>query len=122
MQTPLLFAEEQLPWQPAYDADAVRERLETVLVKMRAAANWPWKAATVEFYRESLWPSLLSKLPDTTTRSACAVNSRQKSSASTRRPDRTRRPHCPAGYDCRDRAAYVGLDGRDRKLAEELAR
>lgn len=65
MQTPLLFAEEALPWQPAYDADAVRGRLEAVLVKMRAAANWPWKAATVEFYRATLWPSLLSKLPDT---------------------------------------------------------
>jgi hypothetical protein len=59
---PLLFSEEELPWRLAYDPDAVRKRLEDMLTKMRAAASWPWKSATVEFYRESLWPSLLSKL------------------------------------------------------------
>lgn len=59
---PLLFAEEELPWHPAWDPGEVRERLETMLVKMRAAANWPWKSPTVAFYRENLWPSLLAKL------------------------------------------------------------
>jgi hypothetical protein len=59
---PLLFAEEELPWRPAWDPDEVRERLETMLVKMRAAASWPWKSSTVSHYRENLWPSLLAKL------------------------------------------------------------
>ena len=62
MQTALPFAEEELPWRPAYDPAEVRQRLETMLVKMRAAASWPWKSATVAFYRETLWPSLLGKL------------------------------------------------------------
>jgi hypothetical protein len=60
---PLPFADEELPWRPVYDPAEVRQRLESVLVKMRAAAGWPWKSATVAFYRETLWPSLLSKLP-----------------------------------------------------------
>ena len=60
---PLLFAEEELPWRPVYDPREVRERLETILVKMRAAASWPWKSAIVAQYRETLWPSLLGKLP-----------------------------------------------------------
>jgi hypothetical protein len=64
MQTvPLLFADEELPWRPAYDPAEVRVRLETMLVKMRAAANWPWRPANVAFYRETQWPSLLGKLP-----------------------------------------------------------
>ena len=62
---PFLFAENELPSRPAYDPGEVRERLEAMLVKLRAAANWPWKASTVESYRETLWPSLLSKLIDT---------------------------------------------------------
>ena len=60
---PLLFAEEELPWRPAYDPAEIRDRLQTVLVKMRAAASWPWKPATISFYRETLWPTLLGKLP-----------------------------------------------------------
>ena len=60
---PLLFADEELPWRPAYDPAEMRARLETMLVKMRAAANWPWKTSTVAYYRDSLWPSLLGKLP-----------------------------------------------------------
>ena len=59
-----LFAEDALPFQPAYDVGAVRERLEAALVKMRAAASWPWKDSTASRYRESVWPSLLKKLPD----------------------------------------------------------
>lgn len=42
----------------------MRDRLNGMLDKMRAAASWPWKASTVAFYRETVWPSLLSKLPD----------------------------------------------------------
>lgn len=61
---PLLFAEDELPWRPAYDPGDVRDRLEAMLAKMRAAASWPWKPSTVCFYRETFWPSLLSKLPD----------------------------------------------------------
>ena len=61
---PFLFAEDALPWRPAYDVAAIRERLEAVLAKMRAAASWPWKEATVSHYRETVWPSLLDKLPD----------------------------------------------------------
>ena len=41
----------------------MRDRLQTMLDKMRAAASWPWKASTVAHYRETLWPSLQSKLP-----------------------------------------------------------
>ncbi|HEX4157058.1 MAG TPA: hypothetical protein VHY79_01160 [Rhizomicrobium sp.] len=59
-----LFAEDALPFQPAYDVDAVRERLEAALVKMRAAASWPWKDSTASRYRETVWPSLLKRLPD----------------------------------------------------------
>ena len=59
---PLLFAEEELPWRPAWDPDEVRERLEAMLLKMRAAASWPWKPSTVSNYRENLWPALLAKL------------------------------------------------------------
>lgn len=59
---PALF--DVLPVQPAYDVGAVRNRLNDMLDKLRAAASWPWKASTVAFYRETVWPSLLSKLPD----------------------------------------------------------
>ena len=62
LDAPGLFAD--LPVQPAYDVGAVRARLMDMLAKMRAAASWPWKASTVETYRETLWPSLLGKLPD----------------------------------------------------------
>lgn len=65
MDAPLLFAEDALPWQAAYDVGAVRDRLEAALTKMRAAANWPWRDSTVSHYRETIWPSLLGKLPDT---------------------------------------------------------
>ena len=61
---PALFKEDDLPFQAAYDVDAMRVRLQGMLDKMRAAASWPWKSATVASYRESLWPSLLAKLPD----------------------------------------------------------
>lgn len=64
MDAPLLFAQDALPWQAAYDVGAVRDRLEAALVKMRAAASWPWRDATVTHYRETIWPSLLGKLPD----------------------------------------------------------
>ena len=63
---PALFSEEDLPVQPAYDLGAVRARLQDMLDKMRAAASWPWKAATVESYRQTVWPSLLNKIPDST--------------------------------------------------------
>jgi len=60
---PILFAEDDLPrYMP--DVQNVRERLQAMLDKMRAVANWPWKASTVSHYRETLWPSLLSKLPE----------------------------------------------------------
>lgn len=61
---PALFRDDELPVQPAYDVDAVRDRLIEMLDKMRAAASWPWKATTVALYRETVWPSLLRKLPD----------------------------------------------------------
>jgi hypothetical protein len=61
---PALFAEDDLPIQPAYDLGAVRARLQDMLDKMRAAASWPWKASTVDSYRQTVWPSLLNKLPD----------------------------------------------------------
>ena len=60
---PALFAEEELPRYVA-DTAATRNRLQEMLNKMRAAASWPWKASTVDFYREIVWPSLLSKLQD----------------------------------------------------------
>ncbi|HVZ68110.1 MAG TPA: hypothetical protein VG891_01515, partial [Rhizomicrobium sp.] len=53
-----------LPVQPAYDVGAVRARLEEMLSKMRTAASWPWKASTVDRYRERVWPALIAKLPD----------------------------------------------------------
>jgi hypothetical protein len=46
------------------DADAACERLQGMFDKMRAAANWPWKASTVFHYRETVWPSLFGKLAD----------------------------------------------------------
>ena len=61
---PSLFAEEGLPVRPAYDVGAVRNRLNDMLGRMRAAASWPWRASTVALYRDTVWPSLLSKLPD----------------------------------------------------------
>jgi len=64
LDAPSLFAEEDLPRRPLHDVEAVRARLTEMLGKMRAAALWPWKEATVRQYREGLWPSLLAKLPD----------------------------------------------------------
>jgi hypothetical protein len=61
---PTLFSDRDLPVQPAYDVGAVRNRLNDMLARMRAAASWPWKATTVALYRETVWPSLLHKLPD----------------------------------------------------------
>jgi hypothetical protein len=61
---PILFAEEDLPRRPLHDPREARERLQAMLGKMRAAASWPWKAATVSSYRESLWPLLLGCLAD----------------------------------------------------------
>jgi len=60
---PSLFLEEELPRYVA-DAAAARDRLQEMLAKMQAAASWPWKASTVAAYRETVWPSLLSKLSD----------------------------------------------------------
>jgi hypothetical protein len=60
---PILFVEEDLP-RYVPDAPDVRERLQAMLGKMRAAASWPWKSATVCHYRETVWPSLLGRLPD----------------------------------------------------------
>jgi hypothetical protein len=58
-----MFAEDALPvFMP--DAEAAREKLQDMLAKMRAAASWPWKSATVELYRQTVWPSLLDKLGD----------------------------------------------------------
>jgi hypothetical protein len=60
---PLMFAEDALPvFMP--DAEAVRDKLQGLLDKMRAAASWPWKTSTVSLYRESVWPSLFKKLAD----------------------------------------------------------
>jgi hypothetical protein len=61
---PILFSEDELPRRPLHDPQEARERLQAMLDKMRAAASWPWKAATVSSYRESLWPSLLGRLAD----------------------------------------------------------
>ena len=60
---PALFAEEALP-RYIPDAQGARDRLQSMVDKMHAAASWPWKASTVAHYRETLWPSLLSKLPE----------------------------------------------------------
>jgi hypothetical protein len=58
-----MFAEDDLPrYQPG--ADDARSRLESMLDRMRVAANWPWKSSTVSLYRDTLWPSLLGKLAD----------------------------------------------------------
>lgn len=58
-----LFVAEDLP-QCFPDAPEIRERLQGMLAKMRAAASWPWKPSTVSHYRETVWPALLAKLPD----------------------------------------------------------
>lgn len=60
---PTLFLEEEIPRYMA-DAAAVRDRLQQMLAKMQAAASWPWRASTVATYRQTVWPSLLSKLSD----------------------------------------------------------
>ena len=59
---PLLFGEEELPWRPADDPGEAQARLETMLVKMRAAASWPWEFEMVAYYRKDLWPSLFARL------------------------------------------------------------
>lgn len=41
MSQTALFAEDELPSHPSYDVGAVRERLQGMLGKMRAAASWP---------------------------------------------------------------------------------
>jgi hypothetical protein len=61
---PTLFRDDELPQRPLHDPDAARGRLTDMLAKMRAAASWPWKDATVRHYREAVWPSLLDRLPD----------------------------------------------------------
>ena len=61
---PILFAEADLPQRPVYHSQDVADKLHAFLDKMRAAASWPWKASTVSNYRETVWPSLLGKLPD----------------------------------------------------------
>ncbi len=60
---PLMFAEDELPRYVPGVQD-VRARMQATLDKMRAAASWPWKASTVRHYRETVWPSLLGKLPE----------------------------------------------------------
>jgi hypothetical protein len=60
-----LFSEQDLPRRPVYDPQDVTDKLHAFLDKMRAAASWPWKAATVAHYRTTVWPQLLAKLGDT---------------------------------------------------------
>jgi hypothetical protein len=64
VQQQRLFADADLPERSAYDPQEVRDKLQGFLDKMRAAASWPWKASTVSYNREAVWPSLLQKLPE----------------------------------------------------------
>lgn len=69
MEDQLLFVAEDLP-PPIADvpyvagAPEVRERLNAMLDKMRAASSWPWNSSIVSDCRERVWPSLLARLPD----------------------------------------------------------
>jgi hypothetical protein len=63
---PSLFADEELaPKAYVPNPQHVRNRLQSMLDKMRAGAAWPWDSSTVRFYRETVWPYLYAKLPDT---------------------------------------------------------
>ncbi len=46
------------------DPRHVRNRLDEMLTVMRSSGCWPWEPDTVEFYRETVWPYLYTKLPD----------------------------------------------------------
>ena len=46
------------------DPRHVRNRLDDMLAKMRAAHAWPWEPVMVSLYRETVWPYLFERLPD----------------------------------------------------------
>jgi hypothetical protein len=51
----------RLPMTP--DLGHVRERLEHLVGRMRAAERWPWKGAVLALYREDVLPQLCEELP-----------------------------------------------------------
>lgn len=55
-----------VPPSQAYVPDPrhVRNRLNEMISVMRSSEAWPWEPDTVEFYRETVWPYLYTKLPD----------------------------------------------------------
>jgi hypothetical protein len=50
----------------AYSPDIahVRNRLQDMVGRMQGATAWPWPAATVQLYRETVWPYLLGLVSD----------------------------------------------------------
>jgi len=41
----------------------VRERLEDLVGRMRAAERWPWKGSVLTLYRDNVLPRLCEQLP-----------------------------------------------------------
>lgn len=62
---PSFFPDEKIAPKPYVpDPHHVRNRIQSMLNKMRTDAAWPWNSSTVCFYRETVWPYPYTKLPD----------------------------------------------------------
>jgi len=62
---PNLFAEEDMaPKRYAPNPQYVRNRLQSILDEMRAAAKWPWDPVIVSLRCDSVLPRLYELLPD----------------------------------------------------------
>jgi hypothetical protein len=60
-----LFAEEDIaPKRYVPNPQYVRNRLQSLLDDMRAAANWPWEPVIVSLRCDSVLPRLYELLPD----------------------------------------------------------
>ena len=62
---PTLFAEEDMaPKRYVPNPQYVRNRLQSTLDEMRAAAQWPWDVTVVSLRCDSVLPRLYELLPD----------------------------------------------------------
>ncbi len=61
-----LFGGESEPQAPRYEVKPahVRSRLIEMVDAMRGADAWPWSASRTKLFRETVWPYLLSLLPE----------------------------------------------------------
>jgi hypothetical protein len=61
---PELFGEAASPPSYVPKPEHVRNSLQSLLSKMRAAETWPWSPATVRLHRERTFAYLCERLPD----------------------------------------------------------